>query len=106
MDVVDRVYDLTRSFPKEELYGLTNQIRRSAVSIPLNIAEGQGRSAPKEFSRNLRISLGSLSELDTQIEIALRQSYIEPTEAESLFELLLEVRKILFGLIKSLNREE
>lgn len=70
MDLVEAVYRLTRSFPKEEQYGLTIQMKRAAVSVPSNIAEGQGRGNGKEFSYFLRISYGSLREIETQALIA------------------------------------
>jgi four helix bundle protein len=69
MDFVTKLYKTTRNFPQEELYGLTNQMRRSAVSIPSNIAEGFGRKSSPEFKRFLQISMGSLFELQTRIEI-------------------------------------
>ena len=70
MDLVKCIYDETKSFPKEEMFGLTNQIRRAAVSIPSNIAEGSGRAHNKEFINFLYIALGSLAELETQLMIA------------------------------------
>ena len=71
MELTKKIYTITKDFPKEEVYGLTSQIRRSAVSIPSNIAEGKGRNSDKEFVRFLQISLGSLYELQTQFELAL-----------------------------------
>jgi len=70
MDLVSNIYKITEPFPNKELYGLTNQIRRAAVSVPSNIAEGAARSSKKEFIQFLYIALGSLSELETQIIIA------------------------------------
>ncbi len=72
MDLVSNIYKITEFFPNKELYGLTNQIRRAAVSIPSNIAEGAARNSKKEFIQFLYIALGSLSELETQIIIANR----------------------------------
>ena len=72
IDLVTNIYKVTTIFPNEELYGLTSQIRRAAVSIPSNIAEGYGRKATNEFVRFLQISMGSLFELKTQIEISQR----------------------------------
>ncbi|WP_291066206.1 four helix bundle protein [Empedobacter sp. UBA5036] len=76
MDLVVCVYETVKIFPKEELYGLTNQMKRSAVSIPSNIAEGAGRQSQAEFIRFLYIALGSVSELETQLEIAFRLGFI------------------------------
>ena len=77
MDLVEMVYNLTKTFPKEEQYGLTSQMRRSAVSIPSNIAEGAARKGNKEYVQFLYIALGSLSELETQILIVDRLNYCE-----------------------------
>jgi four helix bundle protein len=77
MDLVVETYKVSRDFPKEELYGLTSQMRRAAVSVPANIAEGQGRRLSGEFIHFLGNARGSLLELDTHLEIALRLSYIE-----------------------------
>src|SRR5712692_4805031 len=76
MDLVVAVYEITKSFPKEELYGLTSQIRRAAVSIPANIAEGQGRRSKPEFRQFLGNARGSLLELDTHLGLALRFAYL------------------------------
>ncbi|HER24967.1 MAG TPA: four helix bundle protein [Candidatus Atribacteria bacterium] len=76
MDLVSNIYRITESFPNKELYGLTNQIRRAAVSVPSNIAEGAARSSKKEFIQFLYIALGSLSELETQIIIANGLEYL------------------------------
>ncbi|CAN5876069.1 hypothetical protein BH24ACI1_BH24ACI1_17160 [soil metagenome] len=76
MNLAEVIYQLTRSFPKEEVYGLTSQIRRCAVSIPANVAEGQGRRSKKEFQQFLGHARGSLLELDTHLELTLRFGYI------------------------------
>ncbi len=76
MNLAEAIYQLTRSFPKEEVYGLTSQIRRCAVSIPANVAEGQGRRSKKEFQQFLGHARGSLLELDTHLELTLRFGYI------------------------------
>ena len=92
-----KVYIVTKNFPKEELYGLTSQIRRCAISIPSNIAEGRGRSSDKEFIRFLQISLGSIYELQTQLELAFELNYID--NIEDLINLSIEIEKILNTLI-------
>lgn len=97
MELTKQVYIVTQYFPKEEVYGLTSQIRRCAVSIPSNIAEGKGRNSDKEFIRFLNISLGSLYELQTQLELALSFSYI--SNVENIFNLSFEIEKMLNKLI-------
>lgn len=101
MDVVELVYTHTKKFPKEEIYGLVSQIRRSAVSIPSNIAEGSGRKTKKEFSHFLTIALGSTSELETQLRIAQRLDFISDKDFKYTNELLIEVIKMLHKLIES-----
>ena len=76
MELAKKVYLVTRNFPEEEIYALTSQVRRSAVSVPSNIAEGKGRGTGKEFIQFLRIALGSLYELQTQLELSMRIGYI------------------------------
>ena len=100
MEIVVYVYKITDNFPSEEKYGLTSQMRRSAVSIPSNISEGAGRNTSKEFVNFLHISQGSLSELDTQSELAKRLNYINEAEWKELDNMLLEEDKVLTGLIK------
>jgi four helix bundle protein len=97
MDLVVEVYSITNNFPKEEVYGLTQQIRRSAVSIPSNIAEGAARESDKEYIRFLYISLGSLSELETQLLIGKRLAY--PTE-EALFDSISIIKAKLINFIR------
>jgi len=101
ISLVTQVYVVTRSFPREERYGLTSQIRRAAVSIPSNIAEGQARLTPGEFRQFLGIAKGSLAELDTQLIIAEKLGYL--IEAGPLFEQLAEVGRMLSGLLASLR---
>lgn len=91
MDLVQTIYKATGQSPKEEVYGLTSQIRRAAVSVPSNIAEGQGRKSTKEFMHHLSIAYGSLMEVETQILIAQRLDYIKPLQAEALLECASEV---------------
>src|SRR5438093_11578473 len=102
MDLVNAVYEATDSFPKRETYSLTDQIRRAAVSIPSNIAEGQAHFSNREFLHFLRHSRGSLAELETQILIAERVKYIQAAEAEALLKRIDELGRILSGLIRSL----
>jgi four helix bundle protein len=99
MELVTEVYRLTRGFPREELYGLTQQVRRAAVSIPSNIAEGQARDSTAEFRRFLLIAQGSRAEVETQILIAVRLGYANETDAGTTMSLLAEVRKMLTKLI-------
>jgi four helix bundle protein len=101
MDLVEQVYRVSRSFPKEELYALTSQIRRAAVSIPSNIAEGQGRRSVPEFIRFLHIAHGSLREVETQILIGQRLGYVDATAAKNTMEMAEEVGRLLNGLLRS-----
>ena len=102
MDLVIRVYKLTDNFPKSELFGLTNQIRRSAVSIPSNISEGKMRLSDQEFKRFLKIAYASASELETQLEISKRLEMGEQEEYSEISNLLVEVLKMLNKLIYSI----
>ncbi|MEK7146722.1 MAG: four helix bundle protein [Patescibacteria group bacterium] len=97
------IYELTEYFPREELYGLTSQIRRAAVSIPANIAEGRFRGTRKDFSQFLRISYGSGAELETQIEIAKKLKKTSNLDYSKADSLLLEVMKMLNAMIRKLN---
>ncbi len=103
MTLTKAVYFLTKSFPKDEVYGLTSQIRRCSVSIPSNIAEGRGRNSDKEFIRFLNIALGSLYELQTQLELALSFNYI--ADYSKLDDLSIQIEKMLNALINSKKRE-
>jgi four helix bundle protein len=103
MDLVTDVYKVCRSFPKEEVYGLTQQVRRAAVSVPANIAEGQGRGSGKEFSYHLRVSHGSLQELETLVLIARRLEYVEAAAHDRLVACIDELSRILRGLRKSVR---
>jgi four helix bundle protein len=104
MDLVEGIYAATRQFPKEELYGLTSQVRRAAVSIPSNIAEGQGRKSTNEFLHHLAIAYGSLREVETQILIAGRLLYLKQEEVNRLLESSAEVGRLINGLSNSLTR--
>jgi len=103
MEFVTEIYQITSKFPSSELYGLSAQIRRCAVSIPSNIAEGAGRKNTREFIQFLYVSNGSLSELETQLEIAFRLGYI--TDPESCNNRIMHVRKMLVNLIRALNQK-
>jgi four helix bundle protein len=103
MDLVVEVYQLSQSFPKEELYGLTSQIRRAAVSIPSNIAEGQGQGSDRGFSRFLSIAQGSLTELETQLMIAQRLEYLDDLTCQSTLDQCAEIGRMLNGLQRSVK---
>lgn len=97
------IYRLTACFPKTEDYGLTSQMRRAAVSVPSNIAEGAGRGATKEFIQFLKMANGSLTELDTQLEIAVKLSYISIMEKDKVDVITESVGAKLAGLIRNLR---
>ncbi len=101
LDLVEKVYVMTRSFPKEEVYGLTLQMRRAAVSVPSNIAEGAARGSKKEFIQFLYIALGSLEELETQFILACRVGFASDRNLSYTIE---EIRKMLLGLLRFLKR--
>ncbi|AMR40046.1 MULTISPECIES: four helix bundle protein [Elizabethkingia] len=103
MDLVTDIYELVQNFPAEEKYNLTSQIKRSSVSIPSNIAEGAGRKSNLEFIQFLNIASGSLSELETQLEIAIRLKFI--TENEELFKKIIFIRIMITNLKKSLSNK-
>lgn len=103
MDLVEHVYRATRAFPREERYGLSSQVRRAAVSVPSNIAEGQARSSPAEFRNFLSIARGSLAEVETQLLIATRLSYISMQDLQQTMELHTEISKMLPALMASLK---
>ena len=97
MLLCEQIYILSKNFPKEEMYGLTSQIRRCAISIPSNIAEGRGRNSDKEFVRFLQISLGSLYELQTQLELSLQLQFAK--SIDEILYLSFEIEKMLNSLI-------
>jgi four helix bundle protein len=103
MDLVEAIYRVTRGFPKEEQYGLTSQMRRAAVSIPSNIAEGQGQGSDKNFGRFLSIAQGSLTELETQLLIAERLNYVDTQSLQPTLSQCDEIGKMLTGLQKRLR---
>ena len=100
---VVEIYEITKSFPKEEMYGLTNQLRRAAVSIPSNIAEGAARNSDKEFIHFLYIALGSSAEVETQIIISDKLGLFK--NAGRVFNQLYDIRRMLLGLIKYLKKK-
>ncbi|SEA10817.1 four helix bundle protein [Desulfuromusa kysingii] len=104
MELAEHVYLLTRSFPKEELYGLTSQIRRSVVSIPSNIAEGSSRGGRKDFIQFLMIARGSAAELETQIMLALKIDYV--SDIDKIINQITSIRQMINALIRSLRNIE
>lgn len=104
MDLVEMVYHVTDSFPKHEVYGLRAQMRRAAVSIPSNIAEGHGRSGPREYLHHLSIANGSLTELETQVVVSRRLGYLSPEYETKLIARSGEVGRMAAGLIRALKR--
>ena len=105
MDLAIEIYKITKKFPEEETYGLTGQLRRAAVSVPSNIAEGAADRTPRQFSNFLSNSIGSLNEIDTQLELGLRLGYYPKDDYDLLFKLLDECLALTFGLRKSLKRK-
>lgn len=105
VDLVTDIYSLSNLFPKDDLYGLTSQMRRAALSIPSNIAEGCGRNHDKELIQFLYIALGSYSELETQIIVAKNIGYIKELDFNQLTEKLAEVGKLLVGFINSIKNK-
>ena len=103
VDLVVTVYQITSTFPRDELYGLVSQIRRSAVSIPSNIAEGAARQTKREFQQFLHIALGSASELETQFIIAGRLGYCDALQMEAMSREMDQIRRMLLGLIRQLR---
>jgi four helix bundle protein len=104
MDLVDGVYGATEGWPRREIFGMTGQIRRSVVSIPTNIAEGQGRTGPREFLHHLSIAHGSLCETKNLLKIARRRRFIDDEALAPLLRLTTEVSRLLKGLMKRLRQ--
>jgi len=101
MDLVESVYRHTEEFPRQESYGLTSQLRRAAVSVPSNIAEGKGRSSDRELLQSLNHARGSLYEVQTQLKIARRLQYVSAESADQLDSRAAEVGRLLNGLIRA-----
>ena len=99
MTLVADIYRLTQKFPKDELYGLTNQLRRAAVSIPSNIAEGNGRVSKKEYARFLSIARGSKSEVETQLLLCVNLRYLQQSEIDEALNLCMEISKMLSAML-------
>ena len=103
MDLVVEIYGIVKLLPSEEVYALSNQMRRAAVSIPSNIAEGQGRNTTKDFIKHLYIAKGSKGELETQLLICVRLKYLAQSQIGAAQTLLVEIGKMLNALIQSLS---
>ncbi|MEK6528890.1 MAG: four helix bundle protein [Nitrospirota bacterium] len=104
MDLVVMCYQITKKFPKSEVYGLINLLQRAAVSIPANIAEGRERQHSKEFIQHLSIAYGSLAELETHIQIAERLNYIDMNQLKKVLDKTAEIGRMLNGLKRSLEK--
>ncbi len=106
MDLAAECYETTKEFPREELFGMTSQIRRAAASVPANIAEGQGRHHTKEFLNHLSIARGSLMELETHLLLCQRVGLMKREKAERLLSLSDEISRMLSGLRRSLEHKD
>jgi four helix bundle protein len=104
MSIVLKLYTETKSWPKDEVYGLTSQIRRSAISIPCNIAEGYGRNSSGDYVRFLQIASGSLYEFQTQLEISFQWGYLNEEKYVEINSLSIEIEKMLSSLISKLKK--
>ena len=105
-ELAKRIYKLSKAFPKEEVYGLTSQLRRAAVSVPANIAEGQSRHHLKEYLQGLYIARGSLGELDTHLIVSERLGYISKEDLQEMEKSIIDVQKPLQGLINTLKARD
>ncbi|MEQ8910631.1 MAG: four helix bundle protein [Vicingaceae bacterium] len=103
MEIVEELYALVKDFPIEEKYGLTSQMKRAAISIPSNIAEGAGRRSPAEFRHFLNISNGSSYELDTQLLLAKQLGFLTGNEIDQLLQKIEELQKMNYALINKLK---
>jgi four helix bundle protein len=102
MNLVTIIYEITKQFPEDERYGLTSQMRRAAVSIPSNIAEGSARNSQKVLVQFIDVAIGSSAELETQIEIAIRLKYIEPDQ--KIVEDIISMKRLLIGFRNHLKK--
>ena len=105
MQLAQAIYSLTAGFPKSEVYGLSSQIRRAAVSVPSNIAEGHARDSTREYLRFISIAMGSLAELETQLLLSEKLSYLRPTGLQDLLAQADEIGRMLRGLQKTLKKK-
>lgn len=103
MALVSEVYKLTKSFPNEEMFGLSAQLRKASVSVPSNIAEGYGRNSTKDYVRFLHIAIGSLYEIQTQIEIAFELKYLPSEDFTRLDKLMKEIERMISSLLRKLK---
>ncbi len=103
MELVKHIYKVTESFPSSEIYGLRSQIRRAAVSVPSNIAEGAARKGAREFKQYLNVAQGSISELDTQIELALVLGFVDKRSYDDLMDTVGRISMMLYGLSKTIR---
>ena len=103
MERVEKLYEITGTFPREEIYGLTSQIRRAAVSVPSNIAEGAAGRSPVHFKNYLLVAIGSLNEIATQLEIAFRIGYLDSTQFAATEALVDECLAVTYGLRRSIR---
>ena len=106
MDLAEMCYGMTKAFPKEEIYGMTSQVRRAAAAVPANIAEGQGRESPGEFVRFLRMAQGSLKELETHLILASRVGLVADEEVDRLLRRCETVGKMLRALIRAIQKKQ
>ncbi|MDP2981885.1 MAG: four helix bundle protein [Candidatus Latescibacter sp.] len=106
IELVVEIYKVTKRFPNDECYGLTSQMRRCAVSIPSNMAEGYGRNSPNDFARFLQISTGSLFELQTQIEISHKLNYVTSNDFDALYESTREIERMLSSFIRKVQEPQ
>jgi four helix bundle protein len=106
MDFAVTIYEITRNFPQEELYALTSQLRRAAVSAPSNISEGAAGRTRQQFTNYLSNAIGSLNEIDTQLELALRLGYVIVADYDRLYHALDECLALTYGLRKSISRKQ